>query len=366
MQKIYSSSQGAINDICWSKNSSDFVVSEIPLYEFSGNGEHLVLCVRKKELTTWKMLEILSQHSDIKTREFGYAGLKDKDGMTTQFISVNKKFEPNLENFSHPNIKIISKTYHDNKIKIGHLKQNRFFIRLKKVNPTNASKITQSLERVKTQGFANYFGYQRFGSDGTNFNDGLAILKGEKKIKNKKIKDFLISAFQSELFNSWLVSRIKLSKFADEFTSKEFAQIYNISQSEAKSIQNQPHFFKLLNGDVAHHYPYGKAFLCESLEAEAQRFYEKQIVPTGFLIGSKAIKTENFAKNIEDEIYKDALMYQDKMNGSRRFAWSFAEDVEYEYIPQNAHFEMHFSLQKGSYATVVLEEILCADLSNLA
>jgi len=45
------------------------------------------------------------------------------------------------------------------------------------------------------------------------------------------------------------------------------------------------------------------------------------------------------------------------MDGTRRFAWAFLRDVEYEYKEEDNWFEMHFSLPKGSYATVVLEEL---------
>ena len=122
----------------FTKNSSDFVVSEIPLYPFSGEGEHLVLHVRKKDLTTWDMLQYISEVTGCKVRDFGYAGLKDKDGMTTQYISLHKSYEPKLANFTHDKIKILDKTYHNNKIRTGHLKGNRFFVRLKKVNPIDA------------------------------------------------------------------------------------------------------------------------------------------------------------------------------------------------------------------------------------
>ncbi|MFB1008840.1 MAG: tRNA pseudouridine(13) synthase TruD, partial [Sulfurospirillum sp.] len=122
----------------FTKNSSDFVVNEIPLYPFSGEGEHLVLHVRKKDLTTWDMLQYLSEVTGCKVRDFGYAGLKDKDGMTTQYISLHKSYEPKLANFTHDKIKILDKTYHNNKIRTGHLKGNRFFVRLKKVNPIDA------------------------------------------------------------------------------------------------------------------------------------------------------------------------------------------------------------------------------------
>ena len=48
------------NEFVFNSSPRDFTVEEIPLYEFSGEGEHLILKVRKKELTTWDMLDIIS------------------------------------------------------------------------------------------------------------------------------------------------------------------------------------------------------------------------------------------------------------------------------------------------------------------
>jgi tRNA pseudouridine13 synthase len=120
---------------------SDFVVEEIPLYEFSGEGEHLVLFVRKKNMSTLELVSAIAKYLKIKNKDIGYAGLKDKHAMTKQYISLHKKHEADLGNFNHENVKILSKTYHNNKIRIGHLQGNRFFIKLKKVNPTSAQKI---------------------------------------------------------------------------------------------------------------------------------------------------------------------------------------------------------------------------------
>ena len=135
-------------DVVFNKNSDNFVVVERELYEFSKNGEHLILKIRKKDLTTWELIDILSNFLGVKSREFGYAGLKDKDGMTIQHISIHKKFEKKLSTFKHPKIKILEKTYHNNKIKIGHLKGNNFFIRLKKVNPVTANIINSILKKI--------------------------------------------------------------------------------------------------------------------------------------------------------------------------------------------------------------------------
>ena len=102
-----------------------------------------ILKLRKKDLATWDAIEILANYLKCSPREFGYAGLKDKNAMTVQHISVHRKFEEALKEFSHENIKILETTYHNNKIKIGHLKGNNFFIRLKRVGLVEKQKIEE-------------------------------------------------------------------------------------------------------------------------------------------------------------------------------------------------------------------------------
>ncbi len=353
---MYILKHSPLKDIVFTKNSSDFVVHEIPAYEFNGEGEHLVMLVRKKDLTTWEMLKILSAFSGVKVRDFGYAGLKDKEGLTTQYVSILKKHESSFENFSHDKIKILNKSYHKNKLKIGHLKANKFFIRLKKVNEIDAKKLSNGLEFLFKHGYPNFFGYQRFGKEQNNAQDGLKILKSELKIQNPKMKKFLISAYQSELFNKWLQRRIEISHLVENFSLKELKNMLNFSEDVLKNLKSQKQFLKIFSGDVMHHYPHGKAFLCENLEAEIQRFANKQTTLTGFLLGFKAMQSEAEAKKIDDEIFSYEHIKQ--MNGSRRFAWSFMQDLEYRYIEEKAWFEMNFILQKGSYATTILDQLL--------
>ncbi|WP_349304192.1 tRNA pseudouridine(13) synthase TruD [Campylobacter sp. RM9328] len=347
----------------FSKNSDDFVVREIPLYDFSGEGEHLVIEISKKDMTTQEALRALSDFSGVKIREFGYAGLKDKQGMTTQFISLPRKFEEKISNFSHEKMKILSANAHNNKLRIGHLKGNSFFIRLKKVMPSEASKLAQVIDAIDKMGYANYFGYQRFGKFGDNAAGGLELLKHGtlegKKLKNPKMSDFLISAFQSDLFNRWLSKRVEISRFVQDFSLKELAEIYKfMNVDELKSLKEQKQFFKLIKGEVLGHYPFGKCFLCEDLEAETVRFNARDITSCGLIIGQKAYKSEGMAKTIEDEIFGEAMEFENKMSGSRRFAWSYLENVSHRYNEEKAHYTIDFTLQKGSYATVVLEEIL--------
>lgn len=345
-------------EVHFNKNSDNFVVEEIPLYEFSGEGEHLVLKIRKKETTTWNAIQALSEVCGAKVRDFGYAGLKDKDGFTTQYISIHKKFEEKLSNFSHPKIKIVKKTYHNNKIKIGHLKANRFFIRLKKVNPTKATIITEVAKQIEKNGIPNYFGYQRFGKDGNNYNLGRDILLGKKRERNKKMRNFFISAYQSHLFNLWLSKRVEISKLFNSFSEKELFELFNFPKEIIKKIKKTPNYFKLLPGDRLSHYPYGRIFLCEDIESESSRFYKKDITVTGLLVGKKTPYAEGLAGNFEKDITKDCEDFCDLLNGARRFAWIFPGDLKTTYIKEKAWMELSFTLPKGSYATTLLEELL--------
>lgn len=339
-------------DFYFRQSPRDFVVDEIPLYPFSGEGEHLVLHVRKKNLSTWQIIDIFSNHLGIKGRDIGYAGLKDKNAQTKQYISLPRKFESVLENFEHEGIKILDKTYHNNKIRVGHLKGNRFFIRLKKVNPTAAVKIQEALKMIKQYGMPNYFGFQRFGLDGENYKKGEAILAGSLKERNKKLAQFYVNAYQSYLFNGWLARRIQISKLVESFNTEQLSGHINLPIEELKVMKAQKHPFKLIHGDVMMHYPYGKIFHYESDE-EVERFNKRDISFTGLLGGKRATRSVGLAETIERDY--DAIT--SGIDGARRYGWIFPEEIEGEYKENDAWFELHFTLPKGCYATVLIEEI---------
>ncbi|AWK61316.1 tRNA pseudouridine(13) synthase TruD [Helicobacter cinaedi] len=350
-------------------SSRDFVVKEIPLYEPSGNGEHLLIYVRKKGLSTFEMLELFSQILGIKVRDIGYAGLKDKAATTYQYISISRHLESRLNLISpilqEHNIKILNLHAHNNKLKIGHLKGNEFFMRLKKLLPHNATKLESTLELIAQSGFPNYFGDQRFGKEGDNFQSGKAIIQNSLKIKNKKMSNFLISSYQSHLFNAWLKTRLQFSQILHSFSPNEVLNALFHDDFKAlhsphytlnliKTLQKQKQHFVLLQGDVMCHYPYGKNFICEDEIAESQRFILKNTAPTGALCGLKLTHAHNLAKDIESHFLDSAI----KANGTRRYAWVWAEQIKGKYIAEKAQYELQFYLPKGSYATIFLESLL--------
>jgi len=351
MDRFYSLNHSSI-DFHFKQTPRDFVVEEIPLYEFSGEGEHLVLFVRKKSMSTLELVSAIAKYLNIKNKDIGYAGLKDKHAMTKQYISLHKKHEADLENFNLDNVKIISKTYHNNKIRIGHLRGNRFYIKLKKVNPTSAQKIDEALKNIANDGMPNFFGYQRFGNDGDNHIVGEKIAKGEKKERNPKIKKLLINAYQSHLFNLWLSRRLEINSLIRSFDAKELETLLNMPSAELKKMKNQKHPFKLISGDVMEHYPYGKLFEFDGSDNDFDRFNSHDISITGLLCGTKARVATDMARDIEKD-FDDVI----NADGTRRYAWVYPEKVEGRFKPEEAHYELNFTLPKGSYATVLVEEL---------
>jgi tRNA pseudouridine13 synthase len=338
------------NDFVFNSSPRDFTVEEIPLYDFAGEGEHAIALVRKKELTTWEMVKILSEHFGIKQREIGYAGLKDKHAMTMQYVSFPAKYEASLAHFSHDSIKILSTTRHTNKIRIGHLKGNRFSLRFKKVLGIQQAKIDSVLDWIEVNGVPNYFGDQRFGLDGNNWETGKAIVEGRYKERNRRTREFLVSAYQSYLFNAWLGRRMEISRVLESFGEAETEQVLGLARGALAGTKSQPHFFKLLSGDVMMHYPFGRIFHADDVAEEAIKFHARDRCPTGLIAGKRALRALGAAQELESN-YEVAI----KENGSRRYAWIFPNEIARKYLPEKAHYELSFTLQKGAYATNVVD-----------
>ena len=298
------------------------------------------------------MIGQIARYLGIKNKEIGYAGLKDKHAMTKQYISLHKKYEDAISGFVHESIKIISKTYHSNKIRIGHLKGNRFYIKLKKVNPTSAKKIDEALRNISDVGMPNFFGYQRFGNDGDNHILGEKLAKGEARERNPRVKKLLVNAYQSHLFNLWLSRRLEINSLVRSFNADEIEALLNMPNNEIEKLKKQTHPFKLISGDIMEHYPYGKLFEFEGSEYDFERFNTRDISITGLLCGKKVKSASSIARDIEKDFDDDI-----DADGARRYAWVYPTDIEGRFNPVEAQYELNFTLPKGSYATVLIEEI---------
>ncbi len=324
MPRIYLEEREPIH-FKFDQNQDDFIVDEIGL-EWKGNGNYTIIKVQKIELTTWDMIAAFAAFLNINAEKIGYAGLKDKHATTTQYVSIESKYENGLKKFKHPQIKILSTTRHTHSIRMGDLVGNRFRINLFEVNAIQAGQIEKLARKSEKFGLPNYFGYQRFGRDGDSIEQAKEMIEGEITVEDTKVKKFLISIYQSERFNDWLAERVMMSR----------------EQNGGK--------FLLLEGDL---YMDANGKLFTPKTPQQADFEAKKVFPTGLLCGRGVYRSRGEAGEIEAK-YDDAFLYE---KGHRREAIIFPKDITLDYNAKFDKMSIAFTLPKGAYATVFLESI---------
>lgn len=331
-----------------------FFVEEVPLYPFTGSGNYLVLKIKKTDMSTWKLIHVISKATGLNERDIGYAGLKDKNATAIQYISLPKKYERELKkNLATERIEILERTYNKAPIKIGHLKGNRFSIILHHVTAADAKHFHTTALKMQKEGIPNYYGYQRFGEDSKSYEQGKEIAHSGKKLKGSKEK-LLVSAYQSRLFNEWLNTRVRLSAVIAEYPTDIAAKKLGYPIELARVLAKQPQFFKLFLGDLLQTYPYGKITLLKDMMRNAALFAQAKLSPTGLLCGANVERSKSDAYHLEAP-YDDREL--GSLRGDRRYAWIWPTNVATTYDREEKKLTAAFYLPKGSYATTFLEEI---------
>jgi len=159
----------------------DFLVDEIPLYDPCGEGEHIYLYIEKVGMTTRRLVQHLAKHFGVRPSAIGHAGLKDRHAITRQVISVHTpgKRPEDFPEIRLDNVAVLWVDLHTNKLRTGHLKGNRFSIRIRGVNPSAAVIAHKALRRLAQTGVPDRFGTQRFGTLGRNHLLGRALIRGD-------------------------------------------------------------------------------------------------------------------------------------------------------------------------------------------
>ncbi len=331
-----------------------FFVEEVPLFKFVDKGSNLILKIRKSDMSTFKLITVIAKATQLEHRDIGYAGLKDKNATTIQYISIPKQYEKDvIKNLTTEKIEILEKHYSKFPIKVGQLKGNKFSIVLHNVAVEAKDNIEKVAHEMVEKGIPNYYGYQRFGEDSRSYMQGKEIAHSGKKLKGAKEK-LLVSAYQSYLYNNWLSERINISKTINANTVDNASAILEYPKELVEVLAKQPQFFKLFIGDDMQSYPYGKSYFLQDFNKGTKEFISHKSSPTGLLVGSKVKRAMSDARHLEEPFDDDELY---ALKGDRRYAWIFPEDLSFIYNEHAEELTVDFYLPKGAYATTFLEEI---------
>jgi tRNA pseudouridine13 synthase len=310
----------------------DFIVEEVPLYQFSDHGDFTFLLVEKTNLSSLDLVKVIRKHLDLEDHQVGLAGWKDKRAITRQWISLplQKTSKEQLSPLIDKGIRILEQRRHANKLRTGHLLGNRFSVLIRQPESQAMEKAAAIIQSLQTLGLPNFYGVQRFGAGGDNPEKGLALLQGKYRVRSVRKRKLLISSYSSLLFNLTLKHRIE-----------------------------QKLFTRLLPGDIAKKHNTGGLFLVTDAAKEQPRAERLEISATGPIWGRKMKKAGEEAAALEEKILFSQGLKPDvfhKQPGSRRSLRVVLR--EFSMQQEGEGLRLEFFLPKGSYATVLLAEIM--------
>ncbi len=157
----------------------DFLVEELPLYEPCGSGEHVYLYIEKIERPTLSVVREIASQLGVSIGAIGYAGMKDKVAVTRQLLSVHLTHgDPHriAEQLNVGGVRILWSDRHRNKLRVGHLRGNRFSILIRDVDVREVGRVKRILSRLERVGVPNFIGEQRFGFHRNNHEIGRRYL----------------------------------------------------------------------------------------------------------------------------------------------------------------------------------------------
>jgi len=311
-----------------------FVVKENLGFKFSGSGEHLMIKIRKTGENTSFVANELAKVCGVKSKDVGWAGLKDRHAITEQWLSIQlpKPDTPDFTEFElqYPSIKILDTARHNKKLRPGDLIGNDFEVVLSEV--TNVEEVESRIKLVLETGVPNYFGVQRFGREGSNLTEARRWGRDNVRTKNQNKRSLYLSTARSWIFNHIVSSRLDKGQLNS-----------------------------LMLGDIVTRSSVMTEITEENLSAIQTEFSLGSTSLTAALAGDNALPTKKDALAIEQIIVDSepdlmALIRGNRMRHDRREVLLKPKDFSYK-IEQELVI-LSFSLSAGSFATSVIRELV--------
>ena len=374
----------------------DFLVEEIPAYQPSGQGEHCYALIEKRGIATLEALRRLAKALGVQERDLGYAGMKDAIGVTRQSVSIPRVSPEAVRALQIPGITILSAQLHGNKLRLGHLKGNRFGIRVREAVPGALAYAQAAIAILERRGVPNRFGSQRYGVQGNSQLIGAAMLRGDFKaavdaligdpdaVNDERWRQAIEAYRRGEPAESlalfpghFRVEREILGRLVQR--PDAFDKAFNTVQPRMKRLylsafqsslfdrvleQRLDRLEDVAVGDIAFKHENGACFLVKDAAAEVARAESFEISATGPMFGCTMMEPEGAQCELERGVLAAQGLAPEsfnlsgglKMEGERRALRVPLADASVE--EEGADLLVGFSLPRGSYATCVLSEIM--------
>lgn len=317
----------------------DFIVEEVLGYAPDGRGDHVWLQVRKRDTNTEWLARELAGFAGIKAVEVGYAGLKDRHALTTQWFSLHLPgAEPDWSGFACSGVEILEVRRHRHKLRRGELCGNRFQLVVRRLEGDVAS-LAARLQQVQEQGVPNYFGEQRFGIDAGNLAAAAAMFAGMRHEADRHRRGLYLSAARSLLFNTVLSARVT----AGNWQLPLAGEVVQVGETQSLVTCDAP------------------------TPAIAGRLARGELHLTGPLWGRGRPLSTGAVLALEEAALADYATWcrgleQAGLKQERRALCLRPQALEWTLDEGAATLSLAFQLPAGAYATTVLRElVICAE-----
>ena len=377
----------------------DFRVEELPLYEPCGEGTHLYFRVTKTGITTPEAVNRLGRFLKVRPHDIGVAGLKDARAVSAQRMSVEHVDPSVLAGFRDAAMTVKVLGLHGNKLRPGHLRGNRFVIRIRGVSGDHLPAARAVLDVLVRRGVANYFGRQRFGARNdtaalgecmvrNDLDEFLAIFLGRPQSDDPPDCRAARDAFEAGQYARaqkrwpWVYQneRKALSAYKKRHRAgaamvaidKRMKRLYvsafqslMFNEVLARRIETLDRVFV---GDLAEKAENGAVFAVEDTAAEQPRADRFEISPTGPVVGYRSRLAGGEPGRIEAEVLAAHAIAPDdfrhvgslRPKGTRRALRFVLGEPELTAGAdgRGTFVQLSFTAPSGCYATVALREIM--------
>ncbi|MBD8162505.1 tRNA pseudouridine(13) synthase TruD [Erwinia persicina] len=317
-------------------SAEDFRVIEDLGYVPDGEGEQLLVRIRKNGCNTRFVAEALAKFVGIHPRDVSFAGMKDRHAVTEQWfcLRIPGKITPDLTAFELTGVEVLESARHRRKLRTGALQGNAFTLVLRQISDRDA--VEQRLQLIARDGVPNYFGSQRFGHEGNNLTMAQRWAADEIRVRERNKRSFILSAARSAMFNQVVSDR----------------------------LAQQGSLARVLPGDALQLTGRGSWFVAEAAERDTlqQRVDASELRITAPLPGSGEWGTRDEALAFEQNSLSGegaliALMDRERVEAARRAMLVIPRDLQWNW-QDDVTLEMAFWLPAGSFATSVVRELL--------
>lgn len=159
------------------QSPENFIVNEVNYFKLSAKGKHKIFSLKKTGRDLFEVLDDIARKNRIPAKRIAYAGIKDKVGVTTQYISVPNELKILIKEGEGYKLSFLG--YCEDPVKRGGLQGNQFEIIVRDLTKDQLENAKRNAGFISKIGVPNYFDSQRFGSYIENKFIVKDILKGD-------------------------------------------------------------------------------------------------------------------------------------------------------------------------------------------